>query len=691
MSKEMYNKNFNFSDVAKYLLVIGIIAFLSFLFPNNARFHYDFELGQTWRHDDLLAPFDFPVRKPAAELEAKKEALLQNFSPYYLVNTDISRQQIVKFEKEFAKDFAEMDKSQFTDVARKPEKYIKFGQKFLERYFKNGIIELSEEHRKKPSDFVINIVRGRNTRKQTLQNIQTIQSLEEIIQDSLPYSNLRDPDFLYYPLKKSLQANLFYSESVTDLFKEDLISSISTSRGKVTKGDLIIPRDGIITDEIYEKLLSFRTEYEEEITANKSHIGVFSGYLLLTTISILIFLVYIKFYLPEIFEKFNKFGFIFMWFAIFGWIVWLVETSTSLSIWFIPFCVVPIVIKTFFNDRLAFFTHVVLILIISFLCSEGYEFIFLQILAGIVAIMSDANSRNWSGFFFTMLFIFLTYAMGWLGLSLIVNGSIYTVDYSVLSSLLLNVFLTLMAFPLIPLLERVFGFTSAASLLELSDMHRPLLKRLALEAPGTLQHSIQVANLCEAVADEIGADELLVKTAALYHDIGKIPNAGFFIENQGGRNPHEDLDELKSAEIIISHISEGLIMAKKAGLPKVITRFIATHHGTTRVEYFYRNYSKKHPEEVIPKEKFCYPGPKPVSKEETILMLADSMEASCKSLKSPTGEDIDKMVEYIIKQKVDTQQLTESEMTFEEMDKARAVFKKLLRSMNHVRVEYPEE
>jgi len=648
-------------------------------------------LGQTWRHDDLLAPFDFPVRKSGDELKAEKKALLENFSPYYVVNTEISRQQILKFEEEFANDFSEMDKSQFADVARRPEKYIEFGQKFLERQFRKGLISLDTQHIEKSPDFVINIVRGRNTRLQTLQNIHTIQSIEEIIQDSLPYANLRDPDFLYYPLKKSLQANLFYSKSVTDLFKEDLLSSVSTSRGKVAKGDLIILKDGIVTDDIYEKLLSFRTEYEEEITANKSHLGVFSGYLLLTTISILIFLVYIKFYLPEIFEKFNKFGFIFMWFAIFGWIVWIVETNTSLSIWFIPFCVVPIVIKTFFNDRLAFFTHVVLILIVSFLCSEGYEFIFLQILAGIVAIMSDANSRNWSGFFFTMVFIFLTYAMGWLGLSLIVNGSIYTVDYSVLSSLLLNVFLTLMAFPLIPLLERVFGFTSAASLLELSDMHRPLLKRLALEAPGTLQHSIQVANLCEAVADEIGADELLVKTAALYHDIGKVPQAKFYIENQGGRNPHEELDELASAKIIINHISEGLVMAKKAGLPKVIQRFIATHHGTTRVEYFYRNFIKNNPEKNISDEMFRYPGPKPVSKEETILMLADSLEASCKSIKSPTGEDIDKMVENIIKGKVEAGQLMDSELTFEEMDKAKIVFKKLLRSMNHVRVEYPKE
>jgi len=260
-----------------------------------------------------------------------------------------------------------------------------------------------------------------------------------------------------------------------------------------------------------------------------------------------------------------------------------------------------------------------------------------------------------------------------------------------LSSLFLNVFLTLMAFPLIPLLERVFGFTSAVSLMELSDMHRPLLKRLALEAPGTLQHSIQVGNLSEAVADAIGADELLVKTAALYHDIGKIPNARFFSENQGENNPHHKLDEKESAAIILGHVTEGIAMAKKAGLPKLIIRFIETHHGTTRVEYFYRNYVKKHPGETVNSADFTYLGPKPVSKEETILMLADSLEASAKSLKSPLGEDIDKLVDNIIKFKIEAGQLTESQMTFEDMNKAKVVFKKLLRSMNHVRVEYPDE
>jgi len=426
MGDEKSKLSSNLEDAAKYLLVIGVIAFLSFLFPNNARFQYDFELGQTWRHDDLMAPFDFPIRKSTEELQIEKKELLENFSPYYVVDTEISRRQIGVFEEEFARDFAKIDKSQFTDVARYPEKYRLFGRKFLDRHFKKGLINLASLHQEKSPDFVINIVRGRNTRRQTLQNIHTIQDVEEIIQDSLPYASLRDPDFLFYPLKKALASNLFYSDTLSKLFKEDLLSSISNSRGKVTKGDLIIAQDGIITDDIYESLLSFQAEYEEEVSENKSHWGVFGGYLILTIISIFIFLFYIKFYLPEIFEKFNKFGFIFMWFVIYGWIVWLVESAPALSVWLVPFCVVPIVIKTFFNDRLAFFTHVVLILIASFLCSEGYEFAFLQILAGIVAIMSDANARNWSGFFFSMIFIFLTYALGWLGLSMVVTGSIYT-------------------------------------------------------------------------------------------------------------------------------------------------------------------------------------------------------------------------------------------------------------------------
>lgn len=678
-------------DVFKYFIVAAVILFLSFLFPDNARFNAEFELGQTWHNDDLIAPFDFPVRKYPEELEKEKEKLLENFSPYYIVDTEIGVRQINRFTEEFERAFSDISGNQFNDVLRRKQRYLDYGQGFLNRQFRTGILSDDDAITEQKSDFVINIVRGAATRQQTVGNVNTLSEVEDFIQDSLPLTDLRDPDFLFYPLRNSLTSNLLYSDTLTELFKEDLLESVSEVRGKVSKGDQIILENGIVTDEIYRTLLSLQAEYEENVSREKDGLAVFFGYLLLTSLSLVIFMFFIRFYLPEVFADFSTLLFVFIWFVVFGWLVYAAENLADISVWVIPFSLVPILIKTFINDRLAFFTHVVLILIASILCSEGYEFAFLQILAGIVAVMSDANVRNWSGYFFSMIFIFLTYALGWVGLSIIAGYSFADMDYTVITSLFFNVFLTLLAFPLIPLSERIFGFTSVAALTELADMHRPLLKRLATEAPGTLQHSIQVGNLGAAVAAEIGADEILVKTAALYHDIGKIPNARFFIENQGGYNPHSELDEEESARIIIGHVAEGLAMAKKAGLPKILSRFITTHHGTTRAEYFYRQYLKNHPDESIDEEAFRYPGPLPVSKEETILMLADSLEASAKSLQNPTGKDIDELVDKIIQQKTEARQFFYSELTFGEMDAARAVFKKLLRSMNHVRIEYPED
>ena len=683
-------KKFRMSDLFKYGIVLIVLFFLSFLFPDNARFNAEFEPGQTWTNEDLTAPFDFPIRKYPEELEKEKAKLLENFSPYYVVDTEIGKQQVQKFTENFNRAYAEINGEQFKDVLRRKEKYLAYGQGFLSRRFREGILAKDNALAEKSPDFVLEIVRGAATRRQTLRNVNTVASVAEMIQDSLPKTDLRDPDFLFYPLRNVLTSNLLYSDTLTELFQKDLLESVSGVRGKVSKGDQIILKNGIVTDEIYRTLLSLRAEYEENVSRENSHTAVFLGYLLLTFLSLGIFMVFIRFYSPEVFAEFSTLLFVFIWFGIFGWLVYAAENVADISVWVIPFCLVPILIKTFINDRLAFFTHVVLVLIASILCTEGYEFAFLHILAGIVAVMSDANVRNWSGFFFSMIFIFLTYILGWFGLSLVAGFFVHSMDYSIITSLFFNVFLTLLAFPLIPLSERIFGFTSVAGLTELADMHRPLLKRLATEAPGTLQHSIQVGNLSAAVAAEIGADELLVKTAALYHDIGKIPNARYFIENQGAYNPHSELDEEESARIIIGHVSEGIAMAKKAGLPKILSRFISTHHGTTRTEYFYRQYLKNHPNENINEEAFRYPGPLPVTKEETILMLADSLEASAKSLKNPTGKDIDDLVDKIIRQKTEARQLFYSELTFGEMDAARAVFKKLLRSMNHVRLEYPE-
>ena len=337
------------------------------------------------------------------------------------------------------------------------------------------------------------------------------------------------------------------------------------------------------------------------------------------------------------------------------------------------------------------FVHLVIILIASFLSNLGYEFTVLQLLVGMVTVLVVSETRYWNKFFFGISFIILTYILGFIGLSIINTGSINDIDWVTIVWLLINGMLTLLAYPFIPLLEKIFGFTSQITLAELGDINRPLLKELSLKAPGTMQHSLQVSNLATAAADLIGANSLLIKVGALYHDIGKINNPECFIENQrNGVNPHADWNNFESAEKIINHVTDGRKMAKKHRLPQVLIDFIMTHHGTTRVEYFYRNQKNDFPDKEFDESLFRYPGPRPKTKEQAILMLADSIEAASKSLKNPNGQDIDALVDKIISYKIDQDQLDDANLTFSELKQCEDTFKSVLRSMYHIRVEYPD-
>jgi cyclic-di-AMP phosphodiesterase PgpH len=679
-------------DVLRYLLVIGVVAFISILSPDNVKFKYEFEKGQTWRFEDLEAPFDFAIRKPAPEIQAEIQELEKDFSPYYQLDFEVAKEKKQLFESEFNKQLEEFrPEGQFNDVIRQPKKYLDYGKGFLDRIFDRGIVSLAEPHRDKGKNFVINILRGNITQRQTLENLLTVTTAKAVLSDSLPYSELEEPEFVYPLLENVVVPNVFFNDTLTHKLREEMISGVSTSRGMVKKGELIISRDGIVTEEAYQKLISFKEQYEREVAAKRSHLGVFAGYLLLTSLVVGVLLIYLRLFAREIFMRLNKLVFILLWLVVYSYMVYAVESTGTLSAYLIPFCIVPIVVKTFYNERLALFTHIVVVLIASFLSSLGYEFAFLQILAGIVVLLSDVDTHDWSRFFYSILYVFLTYALAYLGLSLIVEGSLASVDWSVYAWIFLNVFLTLLAYPLIPLLERLFGFTSSISLVELSDLNRPLLRELAVKAPGTLQHSLQVGNLSEAAARKIGADPLLVKVAALYHDIGKTLNPEYFIENQGGNNPHSGISNMESARIIIGHVAEGVKKAKKYRLPNVLIDFIQTHHGTTRAEFFYRNYLKENPGKEADENLFSYPGPRPRSKEETILMMADSIEAACKSLKSPTGQELDDFIDKIIAGKITLGQMEDSKMTFRELEDCKEVFKQIMRSVYHVRIEYPEE
>jgi len=679
-------------SIFKYLLVIGAAIFIAFLFPEHVKFKYHFERGQTWQYEDLHAAFDFAIKKPEAEIEAERALLRAEFAPYYEVFPAVVDSQKAGFQKDFYQQLDSVrEAGQFPDVLNRPQAYLNFGQFFLDRIYQRGIIQLDEEHREQDEDFEVNLVRGTTTQEQSVKPFFTPKEAREELSDTLFSSNLEEPEFLYPILENHLQPSILYNDTLTQRFQADLMDNISTSRGMVREGELIIPEDGNISEEAYQKLLSLREQYEKELVANKSRLTVFIGYFLITGLIIGVFVLYLARNAREVFTSLPNMIFIFLWLIGYSYLVYVVEELEVLSAYLIPFCIVPIVIKTFFNARLALFTHIVVVLIASFLTTLGYEFTFLQILVGVVVLLSNVDTRDWSQFFYSMLFIFLAYGLGFLGLSLIQEGDIQRVDWSMLTWFFLNVFLTLLAYPLIPLLERVFGFTSSITLLELSDMNRPLLRELAMKAPGTLQHSLQVANLAEEAARKVDANPLLVKVAALYHDIGKSIHPAYFIENQGAKNPHEDISDLESAKKIVGHVTEGVKMAKKFRLPKVLIDFIRTHHGTTRVEYFYRNYLKEHPEENVDESQFRYPGPRPRSKEEAILMMADSIEAACKSLKNPTAEDLDELVDKIISGKITQGQLERSTISFRELEQCKRVFKKTMKSVHHVRIEYPEE
>jgi len=668
--------------------VVAVALLISLLYPNNVKFKYEYQRGQIWKYDDLVAPFDFAIKKSEKELQEDKSLIMKGFWPYYSLNIDLSNAKVKDFEAALERWKNELPAP--VPTAAQLDEIKANGIELLEKIYAAGIVQLAPEHAAADQKFVINVVKGNTTFKRTLSGFYKPDQALLLVDDFARQNPTDLPEQVVSLVKASIVPNIIYDEARTKAMLEDAIGNISPSRGLVAQGELIVQKGNLVTDEVFEKLASYKSKFEADISSQKSGFVVYLGYLLLTGLILGAFTMYVNAYRKEILSNWNYLAFVMIWLVAFSYLTFLVERTEVLSVYVIPFCVVPVVVRHFFTYRLAFFTHVVVVLIAGFLTAEGHQFLFSQIVAGVVAVLAVADARDWTRFFKSVVAILLAYSFSHIGMSLIEEGSFNGIDWKAMGWLAFNGLLTLLAFPLIPLMERLFGFTSAISLVELSDMNRPLLRELAMKAPGTFQHSLQVGNLAEAAANEIGADALKIRVGALYHDIGKILHPTYFVENQTGTSPHEGLNRLDSAKIIIDHVTEGEKIAKKNGLPTGIVRFITTHHGTTRVEYFYKNYLLENPETPVDAVLFTYPGPLPKSKEEAILMLADSVEATSRTLKSPTGQDIDNLVDKIFKGKIDHGQLNKSKLTFGELEICREVFQKMLRSIHHVRIEYPE-
>jgi cyclic-di-AMP phosphodiesterase PgpH len=676
----------HFSRVGVAVVVIVLIAFL---FPIQSQFQYYFELNRTWNHNDLYAPYDFAIKKSDKEIVAENANIEKNAIPYYYIKDDIATEQLKRYEQEFNMQFATLpDQLKSAELINKRKKYYEIGEHILQSCFERGILETT--HPKHEKDAVIAVTHNNDIYYHVIGDFYNKLGMTRAITDSLFAKQITETTFLVSVIEKCIEPNVFFDKALSEKNIKTEKESISFTHDIVRRGDLIVRKGATINEEIYQKLISYKDNYENSVTT-RSRWVVFFGYLWMTTLVVILFVMFLYFHLKEVFSVLKNHVFLFSWVVVFVYIThWVVNVHSALSPYMIPYCIAPIVIRNFYNLRLALFTHIITILMVSFLFSLGYEFTVMQLAAGSVAVLVNTQVRYWSEFFFSLLFILFAYLGISFGLGLIQEGTLSSLDNTDVFPIFVNVFLTLLAYPLLPILESAFGFSSPSTISNLFDVHHPLIQLLSENAPGTYQHSLNVANIAEAAADIIGADGALVKTAALFHDIGKTKNAQFFIENQSDRWMHEGFSPLQSAQIIMGHVDEGVRLAEKYHLPARIIAFIRSHHGTTRVEFFYQKQFKKQPLSPVEEAQFRYAGPKPQTKEEVILMLADSLEAASKTLNHPTAEEVYELVDKIVMGKIKLGQLDAANITFEELNKCKDSFKKSLKSMMHLRIAYPE-
>ena len=674
-----------------WALVIAAVFFISVLFPTSVKFRYNYTSGQFWAYDDLVAPFDFALRKSPAEMENAERKIRDNFVPFYRLDPRVEQEVLADLQQSFGENLR-VAGEQYADVQRYPDRYLRYAQDYVRRIYRRGIVPRDVILDEKGREYVVNLVDGSTVRSATLGSLYTIERAQEALTDSLPYNNLAQSDFLLYVMPETLRPNYLFADSLSARALREELAEVVSTNGIVRRGELIVAENGVINDEIFQTLESFRHAYEEEVMNRFSEAGIYLGKLLLIVLIVGTFIVFLLWEEPTALNRFAETSFFLTWIVGFSFLVYLVQRTDSLSMYMIPFCVVPIVVKNFYSSRVAFLTHVTIVLIATYLAQLSPDFILLQVLAGIIVIVGNTKTRNWSRFFRSILFIVLTYCLAYLAIDLLEGTEWKNINYELYGNFVLSGLLTLLGFPLIPLAERVFGFTSSLTLVDLTDVNHPLLRELALKAPGTFQHSIQVGNLAEAAAGEIGADQLLVKVAALYHDVGKVKAPAYFIENNQGRSPHQDLTPLESAKVIIDHVIEGVKMAKTKRLPQPIIDVIRTHHGTTRVEYFYQQQIQQSSGEPdVDESLFRYPGPRPRTREESILMIADSVEAAARAMRDPSDEKLNKLVERITEGKQKDGQLEDSALTFAELKRVKQVFKQMLKSIHHARIAYSSE
>ena len=674
-------------EIYKCILFIIAVAIIVYVFPKQGKFQYEFQnlKGKPWPHDHLIAPFDFAIKKSSDELALEKSEILKNSKPYFKSANSILATRKLQLIKEFEEQW-DTNKS-----LKIKDKSLALSKNIIDSIYSKGIIEPSEIIENKPADYSVYVLKNNIAEEYVLKDFHTIISAYEYLQEQLrKHGTGIDTKFILPLLENSIAHSLFYDKETSEKVLNQAVEAISFSRDVIIKDQSIVSKGEIIDTKIFQLLQSLKWEFEEKGGGKSGTFFVLLGQILIVTLCLSVLIIFLAFFRKDIFLNNTKITFILLLIVLQVLMIRLALNSQSFSIYILPFCILPIIIRAFYDTRIALFVHLITVLVISFMAPNRFEFAFLQLVTGIIAILSIVNIHNRSQIFISSILIFLTYSIAFFGITIIQDGGSDVINIYDFAWFGISAMLTLFSYPLIFIFEKIFGFVSDVSLLELSDTNGKLLRELALLAPGTFQHSLQVANIAEDAIYSIGGNALLVRAGALYHDIGKMEMPLYFIENQAsGINPHEDLNYDESAAIIIGHVIKGVEIAKKHNLPEQIIDFIRSHHGTTITAYFYRSFQNAFPEEHIDIEKFRYPGPIPFSKESAVLMMADSVEAASRSLKKYDAESIDNLVELIITSQIEQNQFINSDITFRDINVLKKIFKKKLMNMYHLRVEYP--
>ena len=680
MSTLKQSDTLNWRDfMIRAALVIVSVVIIVVALPRDSDVNFKIEQGKPWRHADFTAPFDFPIYKSDAVVKAEQDSILRLYEPYYTYTQELESKYIRQFTKEYGQGIPDL-----------PADFISIIANRLHQLYSQGIMNTDDYQRlSRDTAAMIRVVNGKNAVSVPITKVlSTVKAYEQLFAD--PAIAGYEEQLKKCNLNDYIVANLIYDQARSEASHRDLLNTVPLATGVVQRGQKIIDRGGIVDEKTFNTLQSYLKESERRHKDDKQLSRTLLGQIIYVSLLMVFFTIFLSIFRNEYFDKIRSMTMIYSLIILFAVLTSLLVSHSLLHVFIIPFAMVPIFIRVFMDSRTAFMAHLTLVLICACILQHPLEFVAVETAAGLVAIFTLRELSSRSQLFWTAIIVTAVAITVNLSLELMRANNMTVIDLSDYNYLIISGLMLFCSYPLLYIIEKTFGFTSNITLIELSDMNKDLLRRMSEVAPGTFQHSIQVGNLAAEIANKIGAKSQLVRTGALYHDIGKIMNPIYFTENQSGYNPHDGLTYVESAQMIISHVTEGIKLADKYNLPNVIRDFISTHHGLGKAKYFYVKQKNEFPEEPVDDLLFTYPGPNPTTKEQAILMMADSVEAASRSLTEYTEKNIRELVDHIIDAQVNDGFFRDCPITFRDIQYAKTVLIEKLKTTYHTRISYPE-